>query len=498
MDSPSDAPTLLGDYRLIELLAEGPLTRTWLAEQVSVRRNVLVDELRPEAEEARESFLADIRSKAAMDHPLIGSVYEAVAKDEHCFFAREKLAGATLEERLHATEAMRPSELAHAVRRVAEANLYLESRGQATAQLDPEDIHLEDSGVVRLVNLAVAGEREPERSVQDIVNLGERLVPLVADGHPGASRMLTLLAWMRGEGLEIPLTWEQVRAYASQIEQQLADPAAGAGPATTHLPAPKKLPVAAIAGVAALVIAAAGVGLSVMKPKPPAGPPKASLPGAVLIPAGKHPTPDGLDEDLRAFRLASHEVTIGEYAEFLETLALLAKDKRERTFDHEGQPATKTDHLPDDWETLRTAAKTNGTWKGRPVTLDTPVVGVDWWDATAFCEWKQGSLPSQEEWFAALRVGVQQPATLKPSNWLPVTAETPDRTPNGLLGMAGSVAEWTRSQSVNPANPLGEKLWVIIGGSFLNPANGAQAREWVEERGLRRPDLGFRLATDAR
>jgi len=47
--------------------------------------------------------------------------------------------------------------------------------------------------------------------------------------------------------------------------------------------------------------------------------------------------------------------------------------------------------------------------------------------------------------------------------------------------------------SVNPSNPMGEKLWVIIGGSYLKPANGALAREWVEDRGVRRPDVGFRV-----
>ncbi|MGC4015765.1 MAG: SUMF1/EgtB/PvdO family nonheme iron enzyme [Luteolibacter sp.] len=497
MDSPSEEPTL-GDYLLKELLAEGPLTRTWLAEQVSVRRKVLIDELRPEAAEARDSFLADVRSKAAMDHPLIGSVYEAVAKDSHYFFARERLAGATLEERLHASEPLRPAVLAHVLRKVAEANVYLESRGQATAPLDPVDIHLEDSGVVRLVNLAVAGEREPERSMEDIVNLGYKLAPLVADGHSGTTRLLTLFSWMRGEGLESPITWEQVRSYSAQIEQQLGDSVTGAGPATTHLATPKKLPVAAIAIAAAVVVIGLGIGVSMMKPKLPATPPKSSLPSAILIPEGKHPTPDGGEENLRAFRLSSHEVTIGEYAEFLDTLALLAKDQRERTFDHESQPAEKANHFPDDWDNLLAAAKSNGSWQGRPVALDTPVVGVDWWDATAYCEWKQGSLPTQEEWFAAMTQDLKQPSAIKPSNWLPVTAETPDRTPNGLLGMAGSVAEWTRSRSINPANPLGDKLWVIIGGSFLKPANGALAREWVEDRALRRPDLGFRLATDAR
>ena len=71
-----------------------------------------------------------------------------------------------------------------------------------------------------------------------------------------------------------------------------------------------------------------------------------------------------------------------------------------------------------------------------------------------------------------------------------------DRTPTGLLGMAGSVCEWTGQPAPNPANPLGERFWLIIGGSYLRPGSNALSREWTESRALRRPDLGFRLAFD--
>ncbi len=497
MDLSSD-DTRLGDYRLKELLEEGPITRTWLAEQIAVRRDVLIDELRPEMAEHRASFLADIRAKAAVDHPLIGSVYEAVADAEHCFFARERLPGATIGERLRAGASLKPLMVAHVLRRVAEAQLHLESRGQDCAALDPDDIHLEENGVIRLVNLALAGQRSPQRSQQDVLALGSSLVPLIGDSLPGATRTLTLLAWMRGEGVAEPVSWEQIHVYAGQIEQQLSETAQPLAPPTASVADAKKPPIALIGGIAAVVLVGIGIGLMSLKPGQPSIPPAKPLPEAVLIPAGSHPTPEGQMIQQRAFRLSAHEVTIGQYAEFLETLGMLARDQRERTFDEESQPPTKPGHEPIDWANLYAAAKSNGVWMGQPVTLDSPVVGVDWWDAMAFCGWKQGRLPTQEEWYAALRQQLEQPSGIKPSKWLPVTAETPDRTPVGLLGMAGSVAEWTRRPGTNPANPLGQKLWVIIGGSYLKPANGALAREWTEDRSLRRPDLGFRLATDAR
>jgi formylglycine-generating enzyme required for sulfatase activity len=129
--------------------------------------------------------------------------------------------------------------------------------------------------------------------------------------------------------------------------------------------------------------------------------------------------------------------------------------------------------------------------------MDTPVVGVDWWDAAAYAEWKKGRLPSQEEWFAALRLKVGQPAAIPPSDWIAVTSETSDRIPPGLLGMAGSVCEWTGQLAADPANPLGARQWVIIGGSYLKAGSNALTREWTPDRSLRRADLGFRLVFDA-
>lgn len=497
MQEPS-ADRRLGDYILKEFLGEGPVTYSWLAEQASVRRDVLLSELRPELLGDRDAFIADIRAKAAVDHPLIGSVYEAVSVGEHCFFTSERLPGATLADRINAGAPFKPIRLAHILRRVADANLYLESRNQASAPLDPADIHIDDQhGLVRLTNLAVAGPRDPANSSDDIHTLGNTLTSLVADGHPGTTRVLTLLAWMRGEG-ESDVGWQEVRTYADQIEQQLVEPAVPSFP-TAHVVSNKRhIPFIAWVILAVLIslgVVAAFLVFPMFNRQPP--PLKAGkLPAPIEIPAGSHPTPDGTHENLRQFWLAAHETTIGQYAEFLNTLKILESSNRHHIYDHENQPPDKTSHEPTDWPEIYAAAKSGGQWQGREMHLDCPVVNVDWWDASAYCEWKHCSLPTQEEWFAAMRLEVSNPQALLPSAWGPVTADTADRTPNGLIGMAGSVSEWTRRPAPNPANPMGPRLWVIIGASFLHPQNGALAREWTDNRGLRRPDLGFRVAFD--
>lgn len=495
--NPDADEQMLGDYRLEQLVAENPVSQTWRAEQISISRPVLLEELRTECIDRKEAFLADARAKASVDHPLIASVYEAAAGENRCFLAYERLPGTTLEDHLEAGACMPPGRLAKLLRHVSEAELHHESAGRATAPLTLADIHLDEHDVVRLGNTAIAGSREPSQSSQDIASLSKALRPLLAEGQPGTSRMLTLLAWMCGEGLDTALDWRQTHQICVQIEHQLASPSPAATTrAMTRARRSNGMRQAlAIGGAVALL--AIGVMAFRTRPLGPKPAPRASLPDAILIPAGSHTTPDGTTTNLKSFRISCHEVTIGQYAAFLEALEMLTKSKLERTFDHREQPAGKTSHIPDDWVALMTAAKTKGVWNQQQVTMETPVVGIDWWDAAAYAEWKKGRLPTQDEWFAALRHKVENPAAIPASDWTSVAHETADLTPAGLLGMAGSVCEWTGQLAANPANPLGERQWVIVGGSYLKPGSNALSREWTFDRSQRRADLGFRLVFDA-
>src|SRR5688572_19221794 len=112
--------TDFGDYVARECLAEGKSTRTWLAEQASVGRQVLIEELKPEAMSERAEFLADVRAKAAVEHPLVGSIYEASTENGHCFFAHELLPGETLKQRKTDGEKIRAVRFVHILRRISE------------------------------------------------------------------------------------------------------------------------------------------------------------------------------------------------------------------------------------------------------------------------------------------------------------------------------------------------------------------------------------------
>jgi hypothetical protein len=484
----SEEENRFGDYIPQQCLAETDTTRTWLAKQASVGRMVLVEELKEGADS--EVFIADVRAKAGVEHPLVGSIYEACMEEGRCHYAHELLPGDTLADRARHGEKIRAQRFVHILRRVAEANIYHESHGNATSPLGLDAIHVDNHGVIRLKNLVIAGDRLPDHSLRDVPALGEALEPILDQHHPGATRCLTLLAWMRGEDVSRPLKWTQIRDYCEQIEQQLTTPSEVVAPPTAAIRPEKKSGFVWVVAILFVAVIAGVLLFPKNKKRPGSNAPK---PGWVAIEAGRHDTPDGIPVRVDDFTIAACEVTIGDYAEFLENLDIHTKNGDPRLFDHPEQPETKTDHTPDDWEIIHRIAKQGGEWDGREINIHSPVVGVDWWDAFAYARWKRAFLPTQEQWLGALMSGTKTPSEIPVSDLLPVNEETEDLTANGLHGMAGSVSEWTGEPRPSPSNPLGEPLWVIIGGSYLNPGKGALTREWIEDRMTRRPDLGFRI-----
>jgi len=492
--TPADPERLVADYRLKECLSDDGDTTTWLAEQVSMGRLVVLEELRNLAGENRARFLADSRARAAVDHPFIASVYEASDADGHCFRATERLHDATLQSMIDAGSKLEPVCLSRILRCLAEANLHHETHARMTLPLTLADIHLGGHQITRMANLAVAGRRDPGASERDITRLGKELPPLLAMGRPGSTRLLTLLAWMRGKDRPAPLGWHEIIELCDQIDHQLSTPVTPQLPAKT---AAGMNPMLLFGGfTAGAIVVILLISLWVRQPKP--GPANdVSLP-PILIPAGEHPTFDGGTIRLDALLMDARETTIAEYREFLETLKSLSATGRDRIYDHPEQPAEKTGHEPDDWGNLLLAARARKVWNGVPVSLNSPVPGVDFWDATAYANWRKARLPTPDEWAAAVHHLCEKPAEIPTGRWHAALPDAcPDRTPAGILGVSGSLREWTRGVSINPANPLGRPQPVVVGGSYLEPNRHALSREWVANTFVRAPDLGFRLVRDA-
>lgn len=469
------------------------MTRTWEAEQISMHRPVMLEMLKfasARDEAVVRAFLEDVRAKALLTHPGVGAVYEAVSNEEGTFYSRERLDGTNLETLFREGRKFKPVEVMALLGQIARAMIYLEEKGVSTVDFALDHFVLTGQGQIRVMNLAVEGNRDPGVGRRSKALLGEYFDGALMQGLPGATRVKSLCGFMRDLDRPAPITWKQIEDLCGQVKDQLEGnnrkpPLVGAEP--TYLPKESfKVPASLWALLGGLGVIGVVILLMVTSkdPQPDDGGDRTVVPPKkVEIPAGTYRAGKKDIVIRKAFTISRGEVSVAEYDAFLEAADL-------EQYRHPDHPESKSDHLPDDWAVLWRAAVKGEEWQGREMSLGCPVVGVDWWDAYAFAKWKGGRLPTLAEWTAA---SVKDGKPTGIAGWGKARDAEKDLTGAGLAGMAGNVREWTALPEINPETPLAPKSHVAAGASFAEPENGIDARLWTGDRGLRRGDLGFRI-----
>jgi formylglycine-generating enzyme required for sulfatase activity len=153
-----------------------------------------------------------------------------------------------------------------------------------------------------------------------------------------------------------------------------------------------------------------------------------------------------------------------------------------------------------------------------PDFADYPVIHVSWAQATQFCAWAAGRLPTEAEWERAAR-GTEGPRTFPWGDSQPdcskanmagcvgdtdrVGRRLAGQSPYGAFDMAGNVWEWTadwyeagyysRSPATEPAGPETGRLKVMRGGCWVSGANSQRATcRKAELPSQWAPNVGFR------
>ncbi len=208
---------------------------------------------------------------------------------------------------------------------------------------------------------------------------------------------------------------------------------------------------------------------------------------------------------LHRYWIDVHEVTNVKYLEFVNA----------------------TGHRPALDDTCETDACRQGNlWKGKSFLKkirNQPVTQVNWYDAVAYCTWRNKRLPTEAEWEKAARGpggnlypwGNKQPpgkATYR-RKWRGVFTMTDVGSyPNGasiygVHDMAGNVWEWVadwyernyykKKINTNPKGPKTGKFRGVRGGSWVNYEDTLHSafRRWSRPE-VRFNDTGFRCAKD--
>jgi len=466
--------------------------------------------------QALEDFKARERLKASISHPRIAPLYEAGAVNGLHFYTRELPRGRSLEEIHQAGETLSEKRVAELLFGVAEAMQYGTERAPYHRRLSAGDIYLDAENQASIVNLFRPGgskRRDPREEVKALLDL---VTPLAGEGKAKG-----LLAALTAGGHDWNGLLEQLddvrdamreRSIMRRIEAEDEKGASG-------YPVPWW--AWAMAGVAMVVVFALG---ALAGRGGPDGGGEIKEPEMILIPAGPFKYQKENRPNLPAFAISKHEVTIGQYGEFLKALESVTGTP----FDHGDQPKTKASHVPPRWEEIYAAAKAGATFNGQVISLDTPVTQVDWWDAFAYANWKGQRLPTEEEWEKAARGkdGLTYPWGNTPSKdaanlgddydangkggekdgfklWAPTQRKTRDVSVYGVCDMAGNVSEWTASERKGegwPNHPVYPDLRVPVvrGGHFALKSSKDVLTNRLFAQSANEATLarGFRTASD--
>ncbi len=513
----------LGSYQIKRKLGGGEWGDVYEAIQASVSRPVSLKILRAdlhESPEAVQQFIADASAKANVQHPAIISVYEAGEDGGTYFYSREFVDGHTLADYVAQGSTLEENQALFVIKTLGEAFLYMSLNKIPHAGIEPTSVFIGSDGHPRLANLATVKASATTPAQEDIRALGTIMAAVMQGGMNASPPFRALLTRMQIEGNNGFLSWGALMQGVKALEPKVVpldayklseQDQAAIEAVEREKQRQKRAAMLSMIGLGALVVVAVvAVFFFLRKPK------ARELTMMVEVPAGKFIYQNGQEEELPTFWIDKHEVTIGMYRRFLQSL----KDHPTTEYDHPKQPPGKS-HEPGGWGTIYYEASRSGKYRGGKITLDSPVFNVDWFDAYAYAKWMGRRLPTEQEWEKAAR-GVKgakypwgddfDPKKVNGSsdydldggkkgridgwNWWSIVDAVPDDiSPFGAVGMAGNLFEWSGSWDKSPRN-ANEVLPVIRGGSFNSPDVSVTQRTIVFQPLQSDWALGFRTASD--
>lgn len=481
----------IGAYQMVKLLRQNEWGPVYQGVQSSMGRavevNVLSETVRESSPSAKEDFIAETRAKASVKHPVIVSVYEAGEVSGHTFYAYERLEGQSLAEAKAAGITIDEPTAIRLIRSVAEALEHLQAQKISYAGISPDGIYLTKGNVPRVANIAKAGQSQSE--VQgDVAALAAMVSGVLPGGKASDAKLQELLDRMAQGGfaswstlLQEVKGLEKAVVPADAIKLTAQEQAAIRAVELAKKQQKKQIIYGTVGVFAVLWILGALFYFRFFYTG------ERDLSDMVRVPAGEFIYQDGKVEKTKEFWIDKYEVTIGQYARFLADLEANPTDK----YDHPDQPKGKS-HYPggkQQWDIYYGRAKRGLPAAYTPIDLNCPVFNVDFWDAYAYAKWAGKRLPTEVEWEKAARgekgnkfpwgneydekkLNGQNDYIARPGpkskgtidgyfKWAPVDAFPEDKSPYGVIGMGGNLAEWTVSKEGKP---------VIRGGYFYkNP-----------------------------
>ena len=507
------------------------------ATQTNIGRPVILRVLKPAAAadpDIAANFVNDARAKAKVTHTLVTTVYESGEHEGVSFYSNEAVGAPTLEDMIENGRKIDTTTALQIIKSVGEVFEFFDKEGIARVTLLPRHIILKPGSAPRLSNLACKEAPAPIDQQQEIQNLVNLLLPILATDKSSAIAQTTLTEIQNSN--PTTTTWATIaqlaesrmpKAAPADVEKIQSQTLTRSRALEDSKKMSRKNVIIYSAVSLTLTLAAC---FFVIRAFTKNNVHVKDLGDMIAIPAGEVSF-QGQTVNVPAFKISKYEVTIAEYAAFLKDLK--ENPDKAAKIAHPNQPREKS-HIPTGWADMTEIdppnpgyykrAKRWGRYQDSALSLDSPVFGVDWYDAYAYAKWKGQRLPTEQEWERAARGerGFKNPwgnefneklantgSDFNPDpkakakidgfkRWSPVNKPKTDKSSFGVQGMAGNVFEWTDTWAEDTERG-GEKVPVYRGSSWKSRDENTAVRRGTKLSEFQSDDaLGFRTAEDAK
>ena len=541
LDLPPDerVGTTIGNYEILACIGIRHSEILYRARQTNVGRLVvlrILDNASAQDSAFVARFMANARAKARVSHTLVVAVYEGGESNGVPFYSCEYVGAPNLSRLQEQGTPIDGTTALQIIKMVADVLEFFVRQNIEHDPIDGYSILLKPGATPRMANIACQELAAPLDPCQEIRSLGEMILQCL-EPSKASNPARAVAAKLRNTAEGTPMAWSEISALAqSQMPKsapadvdkiQAQNIALLDAVKATKLKNRRNVIIGSAVSLGLTAIACYFTYGALTKSQVNVG----DLGTMVEIPAGAFQFQDERIT-LPKFYISKYEVTIAEYADFLKHLA--QNPGKAADYAHPDQPPGKS-HIPTAWADMTeitppnpgyyARAKKWGQFQGAPLTLDSPVFGVDWFDAYAYAKWKGQRLPTEQEWEKAARgkrgeihpwgsantfelantgidftpnpdakVGGEKDGFKR---WSPVNQPTPDKSDYGVLGMAGNISEWTSSWD-SDAMQTGAKVPVYRGGNWKTRDQTTATRRGAKLAEYQSDDaLGFRTASDS-
>ncbi len=174
-------------YKLLKVLKQSKRSRTFLAEQQSLARQVALKVLSEEFFDdpaLRQRFIDEGKSAARLNHPHVLAVFDIGSAGGFPFIATEFVPGGTLRDRMQ--QPMAPVEALRIARDLASALEYAHSQGVIHRDIKPSNIMFRGDGAAVLGDLGILKGQSSSNSMQ--IGSPHYMSPEQIEGHTGDGR----------------------------------------------------------------------------------------------------------------------------------------------------------------------------------------------------------------------------------------------------------------------------------------------------------------------